>query len=123
MFLSLIYKITKGECSLVAWQVRTQHCHCCCLDYCCGSGSIPGPGTSRCCGHCQKKKKKSLRDRCTTFIFVFNTTLESIYLTNYLFLQFSFHLIFCAPAIDKVKGDQICGDLLISLFQTLVICQ
>lgn len=63
-----------------------------------------------------KKKKKSLRDRCTTFIFVFNTTLESIYLTNYLFLQFSFHLIFCAPAIDKVKGDQICGDLLISLF-------
>lgn len=29
-----------------------QHCHC----Y--GAGSIPGPGTFECHGHCQKKKKK-----------------------------------------------------------------
>ena len=30
--------------------VRDLHCHCC------GMGSIPGPGTSACCGHSQKKK-------------------------------------------------------------------
>lgn len=31
-------------------------------------------------------------------------------LINY-FFQFSFHLMFYAFALDKVKGDQICGDL------------
>lgn len=29
----------------------------------------------------------------------------------YFFLQFSFHLMFYALALDKVKGDQICSDL------------
>ena len=38
--------------SLVAYQLGTQHCHCC------GSGLIPRLGTSTCCGHSFKKKKK-----------------------------------------------------------------
>lgn len=32
-------------------------------------------------------------------------------LNDSFFLQFSFHLKFYALALDKVKGDQICGDL------------
>lgn len=32
-------------------------------------------------------------------------------LINSFFLQFSFHLMFYALALDKVKGDRACGDL------------
>ena len=42
--------------SLVAEQVRIQHCHCC------GTGSIPGPGTSACCG-CQERKEGKERKK------------------------------------------------------------
>lgn len=31
--------------------LRTQHCHCGGSNHCCGTGSIPGPGTSACGGH------------------------------------------------------------------------
>ena len=43
--------------SLVAYQLRTWHCHCCGLGYHCGLGSIPGPGTSACHLACLKKKE------------------------------------------------------------------
>ena len=33
-------------------RVRIQHCHSC------GASSIPGLGTSTCCGHCPKKKER-----------------------------------------------------------------
>ena len=39
-------------------KLRIQCYHCCGSDYSCGVGSIPGPGTSTCCGYSQKKKKK-----------------------------------------------------------------
>ena len=41
--------------SLVAWQLRTQGCHCCGSGDCCGAGLIPDPGTSKCHGCGQKK--------------------------------------------------------------------
>ena len=49
--------------------LRIQHCHCCDLGHCCGKSSVPGLGTSVCCGHGQKKKKnaeatQTMQTRC-----------------------------------------------------------
>ena len=41
--------------------LRTLHCHCSGSGRCCGSGLIPGLGTSTCCG-CSKKKKKKPKE-------------------------------------------------------------
>ena len=38
-------------------ELRILHCHCKGLGRCCGVGSIPGPGTSTCYRHSQKKNK------------------------------------------------------------------
>ena len=35
-----------------------QHCHCSGLSHCCGSGLIPGLGTSMCCGWGQKEEQR-----------------------------------------------------------------
>ena len=43
---------------LVGQQVKDPYCHCSGLGHCCGSGLIPGPGTSAFCGRGQKEKKK-----------------------------------------------------------------
>ena len=46
---------------VVPWwlsRLRSQHSHCSSSGHCFGAGLIPGPGTSTCCRHGQKKKKK-----------------------------------------------------------------
>ena len=40
-----------------------QHCHSCALGHCCGAGSIPGSGTSACCGHGQNSKNKTKQNK------------------------------------------------------------
>ena len=47
---------SKGKSSLVAQWVKIQHCHCCGSGGCCGSGLIPGWGTSSAC-RCGPKNK------------------------------------------------------------------
>ena len=42
--------------------LRIWRCHCCGSNYCCGTGLIPGLGTSTYCG-CSHKKKKKLRKK------------------------------------------------------------
>ena len=42
--------------------MRIQYYHYCGLGHFCGTGLIPGPGTSACHGHSQKKKKKKKKD-------------------------------------------------------------
>ena len=44
--------------SLVAYWSRIQHCYCHGSGHCCNTHSIPGPGTSICCGYSQKEKKE-----------------------------------------------------------------
>uniref|UniRef100_A0A8D0MSL8 [histone H3]-trimethyl-L-lysine(9) demethylase n=1 Tax=Sus scrofa TaxID=9823 RepID=A0A8D0MSL8_PIG len=69
--------------SLVAWQVRDLHFHCCGSGHCCDAGSIPGPGTSACCGCSQKVKitqKKKKRWACPCVLvrgWAFAQTLRS----------------------------------------------
>lgn len=58
-----------------------------------------------------KSSIKSPKDTHTTFICCLIPWLESMCLIKSFFLQFSFHLMFYALALDKVKGDQVCGDL------------
>ena len=49
----------KTQNKIPCWlsRLRIQHCHCWSSDYCYGTGSNPGPGTSECCRHAQKKNK------------------------------------------------------------------
>ena len=45
---------------MAQWELqalRIQCCHCCGSGHYCGTGSIPGPGTSTCCGRSHRKKK------------------------------------------------------------------
>ena len=44
--------------------LRIWHCHCCGSGYNCGTGSIPGPGTSTCYGCAKEKKKELLKEAC-----------------------------------------------------------
>ena len=44
-------------------RLKVQHCHGCSTGCCCVTGSIPGPGTSTCCGGSQKLKKKNHEKR------------------------------------------------------------
>ena len=53
--------IRVSRSSLVCVRLRTQHGHCFDSDHCCGQGSIPGLGTSACCGLSQKKKGSTPR--------------------------------------------------------------
>ena len=39
-------------------RLRAWHYYCSGLGFCCGVGSVPGPGTFTCCRHRRKKKKK-----------------------------------------------------------------
>ena len=55
---SLHWKQDDCRSSLVVQQVKDPACHCRGLDYCCGWGSIPGPGTFTCCKRSQKNKTK-----------------------------------------------------------------
>ena len=50
----------KSTLAVPLWSsgLRIWHCHCSSRGHCCGSGSIPGPGTSTCHGHGQKNKKE-----------------------------------------------------------------
>ena len=59
MYLSNKVQKLIGSSSLVAQWIKVPALS----GYCCGVGSIPGPGISACCGHSQKKKKKKLAKR------------------------------------------------------------
>ena len=65
---------TAPRSSLVVKRVRMWGCHCCSSGCCCGAGSIPGAGTSICCGCSQKKKKKT----APNFYFNLGLTLYTI---------------------------------------------
>ena len=67
--------------------LRIWRCHCIGLDRCCGTGLIPGPGTSTCCRHHQKKKYKwYLPIICLSLFYVrVNMFYLFIYLFSYLF--------------------------------------
>lgn len=45
------FDVFGGETPWWPSRLRTQHCHCYGSGYCRGSGWIPCPGTSACCGH------------------------------------------------------------------------
>ena len=45
--------------SLVAQQLKIQHCHSCDLGHWGGVGFLPGLGTSVCCGHAPPKKREN----------------------------------------------------------------
>ena len=49
----------KDRSPLVAQGFKDTACHCCGLDCCCGAGLIPGPRTSACHRHGQKKQNKN----------------------------------------------------------------
>ena len=53
----LLFKKTLGV-PLWCRGLRIRWYHCCDLAHYCGSGSVPGLGTSTCCGHGQKIKNK-----------------------------------------------------------------
>ena len=46
-------------------RLRIHRCHC--LGHCCGMGLIPGPTTSICCRHSQKKKRERERENLHLF--------------------------------------------------------
>ena len=52
--------IPKSICLEFPWVpwLRLGHCHCRGSGYCCGAGSIPGPGTFTCSGGGQKPNKQ-----------------------------------------------------------------
>ena len=58
----------KTETGIPCWlsRLRVRCCHGCGLDGSCGTGLIPGLGTSACCGGSQKKKKEKQKQtyRC-----------------------------------------------------------
>ena len=58
---SVSLSLIKGGLGMPLWlsELRTRCCHYCSLGCCCGSGSVPGPETSTCCGHSQKKPPKN----------------------------------------------------------------
>ena len=58
----------------MAQKVKDLAFHCCGLDPCCGTGSIPGSGTSACHEHSQKIQQKFYfcHKRLTSFFFSFS---------------------------------------------------
>ena len=48
-------------------RVRIQHCHRCGIDCSYGQDSVPGPGTSLCCGCGQKTKTKTKENKTLAF--------------------------------------------------------
>ena len=62
--------------------LRIWHCHCSSSGHCCGVGSIPGLGTSTCCGHSQKQTSRApchlqFRDIQTLCPWVFSLIFKS----------------------------------------------
>ena len=54
----------------LSW-LRVQPCHCC------GSDSIPSPGTSACCGYAQKTKRERRPHRMSNFLEIWATSRHS----------------------------------------------
>ena len=73
--------------SLVVQCVKVQHYHCCGWGCCCGTGSIPGPGTFACHGRGQplppNKQTKILQKRTLGhFHFLLRTSTYDCFMSN-----------------------------------------
>ena len=59
-FVTARSEIQKDNSGTAGSRLRIWCCHCCGLGPYCGTGLTPGPGTSTCYGHGQKKKDNSI---------------------------------------------------------------
>ena len=92
--------------------LRIWHCHCNGSGGCCGVGSIPGPGTSTCLKHSQKKKKRPIIICCN----ICNRPLPFLPC-----LPGSSEIITTLIATTSVSPTFIFG--IASYFLTLIICK
>ena len=102
-------------------RLRIQHCHCSSSGHCCGTGLIPGQGTSACCRRGQKKPKQQQQQKRTphnssptiaqSHLLPPLTHLAPEMLNNGLFLNsnpVSTSYLLCEPGYDTDLGFYLC---------------
>ena len=127
--LNLVLHASKphGRSSPVTQRLRIRHCHCCGSWCCCGTGSIPGPGTSACHGYGPQKKKRhhmaasiNWKSKTIQWVVLRNKTgilsILSSHLPHYSFSSITKMI----TLTDNLKSNRISHSfkLLLSLLQT-----